>query len=50
LIDLLLTRAEKDEGDQERSNRRISSVPLDRVSQIFIGGTGTCPAVPQQGP
>ncbi len=50
LIDLLLTRADKDEGDQERSNRRISSVPLDRVSQIFIGGTGTCPAVLQQGP
>jgi hypothetical protein len=50
LIDLVLRR-EKTTGAQltPKPDRRIASIPSDRVTQIFVGGSGNCPALPDSG-
>jgi hypothetical protein len=32
-----------------KPDRRIASIPSDRVTQIFIGGSGNYPALPNSG-
>ncbi|MGH8956855.1 MAG: hypothetical protein ACRDVF_17775 [Microbacterium sp.] len=51
LVDLLLRR---DQGRRAqvtpKPGRRIASIPSNRVTQIFIGGSGNCPVLPSGGP